>query len=98
MLIEFDAAKDAINRAKHGFSLGDAALLDWETMVTWQDTRFDYGEERISGLGLIGARVFSVTFVERDAVQRIISLRKANQRESTTYVEKTQNSSVHPHG
>jgi len=97
MLIEFDADKDAANQTKHGFSLGDVALLDWETIVTWKDTRFDYGEDRISGLGLIGARVFSVAFVERDGVRRIISFRKANKRESKTYVEKTQNSGMYPH-
>jgi len=85
MLIEFDPAKDAINRSKHGVSLGDAARIDWDSAVTWPDVRFDYGEERMCGLGYIGARLHFVAFVERGHVRRIISLRKANKHEERTY-------------
>jgi len=86
MLIEFDPAKDAINRAKHGISLGDAAVLDWDTAVTWPDTRIDYGEARMSGLGYLGERLYSVAFVDRGDIRRVISLRKANKREFKDYV------------
>jgi len=41
MLIEFDPAKDAINRAKHGLSLGEAGNMEWDTAVIWPDMRFD---------------------------------------------------------
>jgi len=85
MLIEFDPAKDAVNRDKHGMSLGDAARIDWDTAVTWQDTRIDYGEARMSGLGYLGERLYSVIFVDRGDIRRVISLRKANKREERTY-------------
>jgi len=88
-MIEFDPAKDARNRTKHGVSLGDAALVNWDTAVTWLDTRMDYGEARMSALGLIGVRVFHIAFVERNGKRRIISLRKANKREVKTYVNRT---------
>ena len=47
----------------------------------------DYGEDRIAGLGYIGDRLFYVVFVARGEERRIISLRKANQREVKRYAE-----------
>ena len=55
--------------------------------MTWPDQRRDHGEDRIAGLGYIGDRLFYVVFVARGEVRRIISLRKANQREVKRYAE-----------
>lgn len=52
MRIEFDPAKDAINRAKHGVSLSLANDLDWEAAFVWLDERFDYSELRMIALAL----------------------------------------------
>lgn len=87
--IEFDAAKDEANRDKHGISLGDAARLEWETALAKPDRRRDYGEPREIGYGLIDGRLHCVVFVRRGAVFRIISLRKANQREVRNYEQQT---------
>jgi len=86
MEIEYDPAKDAINRRKHGISLGEAARLNWDTAFVEVDKRFDYDEWRMVGLGLIGSQVFHVAFVERKGVYRIISLRKAERLEIKRYV------------
>ena len=85
MQITYDPAKDAINQAKHGMSLAAAASIDWASAVTWADTRMDYQEERMRGLGLIGNRVHVVVYVIRDQTRRVISLRKANHREVMSY-------------
>ena len=87
MIIQFDPAKDAKNTDKHGVSLGAAEGFEWEQAVTWPDQRRDYGEDRIAGLGYIGDQLFYVVFVARGEVRRIISLRKANQREVKRYAE-----------
>ena len=91
MNVTFDPAKDAVNLAKHGFSLLDALGFEWETAVAWPDTRRDYGEPRMVALGYIGLRIMSVVFVDRPPEQpterRIISLRKANTREVKRYAE-----------
>ena len=79
MKIEFDPAKDTANQVKHGVSLAAAAELEWETLLAGRDVRVDYGETRMIGLG--GLRLFCVVYVERGDVRRIISLRKANNRE-----------------
>jgi len=85
MLIEFDPAKDAVNRSKHGISLGEAARIEWDSAVTWPDRRFDYDEDRMCGLGYIGVRLYYVAFIDRGQIRRVISLRKANKREERTY-------------
>jgi len=85
MLIQFDPAKDAINRAKHGISMGEAGGMDWDSAVIWRDDRMDYGEDRMCGLGYLGMRLYFVVFVDRGDIRRIISLRKANPREYRKY-------------
>ena len=91
MNVTFDPAKDAANLAKHGFSLLDAAGLEWDAALLWSDTRRDYGEPRMVGLVPINDRLFCVVFVDRPPEQpterRIISLRKANIREVKHYAE-----------
>lgn len=85
MKVICDAAKDAINMKKHGVSLTDAALIDWEAALMWQDTRWDYGELRMIALAPINERLYCVVYVDRGDDRRIISLRKANQREFDFY-------------
>lgn len=87
MRFTFDPAKDVINREKHGVSLADAADFEWDSAVTWPDQRGGYGEHRMIGLGYIGLRLFAVVYVDRDDSRRIISLRKANQREINRYAQ-----------
>jgi uncharacterized protein len=83
--IEFDAAKNIVNRDKHGISLGDAARLDWNQMIVSIDLKREYGEIREIGLAPLGDRVYFVAFVRRQGVIRIIGLRKANNREIRKY-------------
>ncbi|WP_368736554.1 BrnT family toxin [Zoogloea oryzae] len=53
------------------------------------DTRHSYGEERYQLLGKIEQRLFVVVYTPRDDVLRIISARKANQREVRHYEDST---------
>lgn len=85
--ITFDPAKDAANVAKHGLSLAEAESLVWETAMTWLDTRRNYGELRMSGIGYIQHRLHFVAFVDRDGERRIISLRKASNKEEKLYAK-----------
>ena len=85
MEFEWDEGKDAANQAKHGVSLGEAVLLDWENGQTRPDSRFDYGEARTEMLAVMDSRLYVCIFAMRDGVHRIISLRKANPREERRY-------------
>ena len=87
MRIEFDPAKDVTNRAKHGVSLALASELNWEAALVWIDNRFEYGELRVIALAPKTEILYYVAFVERGEVRRIISLRRANQREVKHYVQ-----------
>ncbi|TDR71639.1 BrnT family toxin [Paludibacterium purpuratum] len=87
MMITYDVAKSATNITKHGISLAEATNIEWDTLWAFEDTRRNYGEVRIIGYAYIGLRLFNVVFVDRDEVRRIISLRKANNREIKNYAE-----------
>ena len=87
MKIEYDPAKDDINRAKHGVSLKAATDFEWDTALEREDDRFDYGEVRFVAIGLIDARLYVMVFTkgsDDDAV-RIISLRPAEKHEMRFY-------------
>lgn len=61
--------------------------MEWDSALIWPDVRHPYGEPRQSALVLHGERVYFVAFVERAEGRRIISLRKANDREKLRYVQ-----------
>ena len=86
--IVFDPAKDVVNRVKHGVSLALAEILFAGPYVTVSDDRFDHGERREIGFGLIQGRLFACVFADRKGERRVISLRKANKREAMRYGEK----------
>jgi uncharacterized protein len=81
MEIEWDEEKrlDALDR--HGVDFADVALIDPETARTVADNRRDYGEPRWVTYGMIGERLHVVCWTTRKERIRIISFRKANDRE-----------------
>jgi uncharacterized protein len=85
--IEFDPAKDNINRAKHGVSLLATASFDWDTALEREDDRFDYGEVRFVAIGQIESRLYVIVFAEGsdDDAVRVISLRLAEKQERNYY-------------
>jgi uncharacterized DUF497 family protein len=86
MDIEFDTAKDEMNRRKHGVSvvLGAAVL---ETMIGQiEDDRRDYGETRFNAFGLVNGRLFVCTYTMRGQTYRLISVRKAGRQEQRTWL------------
>lgn len=86
MKIVFDQTKDNTNLAKHGVPLSFAFMIEWDTLLVKQDDRKDYGEKRMIGYALVGDQLYCVVFTDRSHEGRIISLRKANQREVRYYV------------
>jgi uncharacterized DUF497 family protein len=79
---EWDEAKNRENIRKHGFAFEDAWEIFEGPVLDEPDTRASYGEERWTGIGLLGNRVVVVTFTQRgEDTFRIISLRKALKHE-----------------
>ena len=87
MQIEFDNAKDAANRQRHGISLAYAARLNRDFAMVSVDDRFEYEEVRMRALVPAGSILYYVAFVDRADVYRIISLRRATRNEVRSYVE-----------
>ena len=85
MEFECDKAKNRSNFAKHGLNFGDAEKVFSGPCVTFEDDRFDYGEERLVTLGLLAGRVVVIAHAPRDEGTRIISMRKGNRREQQIY-------------
>lgn len=81
MEIAFDRVKDAANLQKHGVSLANAVHLDWSSLLVATHTRCACGECRYQGFEVIGGRSYFVAFTPRDDTMRVISFRKANNRE-----------------
>jgi uncharacterized DUF497 family protein len=55
-------------------------------MIVWPDRRREYGEERWNALGDLRGRVVVVTFTLRGTdLCRVISMKKANERETAFY-------------
>lgn len=88
MTFDWDESKAAQNAVKHGVPLEYAVrvFLD-ERRLDAEDTRRDYGEERRFTLGEIEGRVYAVAYTVREKVIRLISARKANEREQKKYYE-----------
>lgn len=90
MDITFDPAKNALNIAARGLSFEGVANFDFETALIWVDDRRTYPEVRYSALGLVAGRVHAVVFTETATGIRVISFRKANNREVKRYEQATQ--------
>ena len=86
MLFEWDERKAARNLAKHGvaFEYATRVFLD-SSRLDREDWRRDYSEERRLTLGKIEERLFAVAYTQRGPVVRMISARKANEREQRKY-------------
>ncbi len=84
MEVEWDPAKAASNLAKHGVAFELTRELDWGSALVTRQTVG--GEVRYGALVPLDDRLHFCAYVVRSGVYRIISLRKANQREVRRYV------------
>ena len=85
MRLTFDPAKNARNIAERGLSFERVAELEWETAVSQEDTRKDYGETRIQVLAFLGNRLHAAVITIRGDALHVISFRKANRKEVKWY-------------
>jgi hypothetical protein len=85
MQFEWDEDKRLANVRKHGIDFADVPAVFDGDIVTIEDNRFDYGEQRFVTLGLLKGRVVVVVHTERNGVTRIISVRKATKYEEINY-------------
>jgi len=85
MKIEFDNAKRDKTLLERGLDLANAKSVFEGVHFTAQDTRVDYEEDRFITVGCLQARLVVLVWTPRGEVRRIISMRKANDREKTLF-------------
>ncbi|TFF25661.1 BrnT family toxin [Jiella endophytica] len=82
---EWDEAKSNANLALGRPPFSDVERFDFATAAIFVDNRRNYGETRKIAIGMIGDRHHVIVYTERGARVRVISFRKANDREVGIY-------------
>jgi uncharacterized DUF497 family protein len=85
MKFEFDSAKRNKTLEERGLDFERAVEVFAGVHLTAQDTRQEYIEDRFITVGHLDDRLVVLVWTPRDKVRRIISMRKANEREKAFY-------------
>ena len=85
MKLEWDDKKRNKALAERGLDFADIARVDWDTAFTIEDMRVDYAEARFVTTAPINNRLCVFAWCQRREALRVISLRKANERERNKY-------------
>ena len=87
--VTFDPAKRKTTLESRGLDFADAYQVFAGAVVDIPDTRFDYGEDRTITIGFLNGRMVVEVWTPNDAgTRRIISMRKANDREQQRFAER----------
>jgi uncharacterized DUF497 family protein len=86
MEFDWDPAKDAANRRKHGVSFEQATeVFEDHSKVGWLCSYPEDEEERFIVIGRQGWRIVTVVYTLRGTTTRLISARKASRSERRAY-------------
>jgi uncharacterized protein len=77
---------------ERGLDFDDAAEVFAGWTIDIPDVRRNYGEPRINTVGYLGNRMVIVCWTPRGDARRIISMRKANEREKARYQKRSEES------
>ncbi|MDP1605109.1 MAG: BrnT family toxin [Rhodocyclaceae bacterium] len=91
MEFTWSEAKRNLNAKNHGLDFVDAPRVFEGVTFTYEDDRFSYGEQRFVTLGLLAGIPVSIVHTESEHEIRIISFRKATQRETQIYFDEIKN-------
>jgi hypothetical protein len=83
---EWDEAKRRANIRNHGIDFLNVIRIFDGQIVSFEDERFEYYEQRFITIGILGMNVVLVvhTYIETDTI-RIISARKATKNEQKRF-------------
>ena len=85
MEVSFDPDKRARTLADRGLDFADAAKVFDGPVFEFDDERFGYSEPRYSTVGLLDGRMVVVIWTDAEDGRRVISMRKANEREQAKF-------------
>ncbi|MEO8409342.1 MAG: BrnT family toxin [Propionivibrio sp.] len=84
--MEFDPDKRATALGERGLDFARAGEIFAGVNMTSKDARFDYGESRFITLDVLDGSAVVLVWTPRGESRRIISMRKANEREIAKFV------------
>ncbi len=87
MEIEYDNKKRQKTLSKRGLDFHHCEQIFNGPHIDFPDTRKDYGEERIITFGFLDGREIIIVWTQRGQKRRIISMRKANEREQHAFYQ-----------
>lgn len=87
MNLEFDPHKRESTLRERGLDFARAAEVFAGVHFTGQDSRTDYAEDRFITVGWVDFRLVVLVWTPRGDARRIISMRKANDREKALYAK-----------
>ena len=85
MKLEFDQAKRKKTLQERGLDFSRAVEVFDGLHFTGQDKRMEYEEDRFITVGWLYDDMIVMVWTPRGEVRRVISMRKANDREKTLY-------------
>ena len=85
MQFTWSERKRALNIRDHGLDFIDVPRVFEGATYTFEDSRFDYGEQRFETLGLLAGVPVSIVHTETEDEIRVISFRKATKSEASLY-------------
>ena len=85
MEVQYDKAKREKTLKERGLDFARAVEVFDGIHFTGQDKRQDYEEDRFITVGWLDDNMTVMVWTPRGEVRRIISMRKANDREKTLY-------------
>jgi uncharacterized protein len=85
-----DPGASGASEGKHGVPPTPAEAIDWSPVCCAPDDRNGYSELREMGYAVIDAHLCCVAFTQGGETFRVISLRKANNREMDRNEQATQ--------
>ena len=88
MSIEFDAAKRKATLEARGLDMARDDEVFAGATLTIEDDRKDYCEDRFITIGFLDGRMLVLVWTLRNDTPRIISMRKANEREQDLYASR----------
>jgi uncharacterized DUF497 family protein len=85
MKITWNESKRRLNIKRHQLDFIEAEKVFSSPTVTFEDTRFDYGEQRWHTIGLLDLTVIVIAHIETEEEIHVISMRKAEKSEQVVY-------------
>lgn len=84
-MISYDDNKRQINLKKHGIDLAECVSIFDHPMITKEDARKNYGEQRLQSLGLLNSVVVFMVWIDKVEHPHLISVREATKHEQKYY-------------